>query len=62
MNTIRSRIEGRLEAEMRARRERGELRQRQAQESARHAGYEWSELNCHDRDVFLQAAREENPL
>ncbi len=56
----RTRIERRLEAEMRARRERGALRRVQAQESAQRAGYEWHELSAHDRDVFLQMAREEN--
>jgi hypothetical protein len=54
----RERIDRRLEAEMRARRERGELRRRQAQEIAKRDGYEWNELNSHDRDLFLQQARE----
>jgi hypothetical protein len=56
----RERIDRRLEAEMRARRERGELRRCQAQEIAQRQGYDWCELTEHDRDVFLQAARESN--
>lgn len=60
INPHRVRIERRLEAEMKARRERGELRRRQAQEAAKRAGYEWSELNEHDRELFLQQAHKEN--